>query len=274
MSTNAPPRFRRTTARGHGEEFSNPLPGSLSAFVEDRTRQHGMVADRLAELRGRRIELARALAEQEAADERARADAVAAGRSPGRRQKAAAIRKRLAEVEDELHGFEDGIAKSADRLLEAAAPYREQAVAKAAEAQTAALARAQELLAATDAALAEAGELTAERNWLARLDGRQRIEPFRPGVSGDASLGQLRATLRDAFADWQTQHDRRQADFDQRQAFEADQEAQRLRHEDQARREDAARRVVTADGAIVEQGGRRVRQTGFGPQPVDEEEQR
>jgi hypothetical protein len=268
------PRFQRQTARGFEQQLTDPLPSTLAALVPDRAQQHGQVASKVAELRGRRVELARQLAEQEAADQRAAAEAAAAGRSPGRRQKAASIRKRLEETETELAGFEEGLAKSADGLLAAAARSREQAVKKAAEAQTAAIARAAELLAAADTALDEAGTLTSERAWLARLDGRQRIEPFRPGVGGEPALGQLRAVLRDAFADWREQHDRRQVEAEQRQAYAAEQAAEAARHEERYRREDAAKRVTTAGGVIVEQGGRRVRQTGFGPQPIDEEEQR
>jgi hypothetical protein len=265
------PRFQRQTARGFEQQLTDPLPSTLAALVPDRAQQHGQVASKVAELRGRRVELARQLAEQEAADQQAAAEAAAAGRSPSRRQKAASIRKRLEETETELAGFEEGVAKSADGLLAAAAPFREQALEKATEAQTAAITRAAELLAAADAALDEAGSLVAERSWLARLDGRTRIEPYRP-VGGDASLGQLRATLREAFADWQQQHDRRQAEVEQRRAVAAEEEAARVRHEERYRREDAAKRVTTAGGVVVEQGGRPVRQTGFGLQPVEDEE--
>jgi hypothetical protein len=176
-------------------------------------------------------------------------------------------------VQDEVRAMEGVVPRSADNLLEAAAPHRKQAVEKATEAQTAAIARAAELLAAVDAALDEAQTATSERFWLGRLDGRRRsIEPFRPGVGGDPSLSQLRATLSSAFAAWQEQHDRRQAEFDQRRAIEAEEEAARLRHEEQARREAAAQRIVTEGGTIIERGGRAVRQTGFGFQPVEEED--
>jgi hypothetical protein len=102
------------------------------------------------------------------------------------------------------------------------------------------------------------------------LDGRQRIEPFRP-VSGDASLGQLRGLLRDAFADWRDQHDRRQADFEQRRAYEAEQEAQRLRHEEQTLREDRERRVRYEGMRLTHKGGRPVGPAG---NFQDEEEKR
>ena len=231
MSTTAP-RFARPTAARLRAELAAPLPSTLAELARSASgpTQHGQVAARLAELRGRRVELARQLAEQEAADERAAAEAAAAGRSPGRRQKAASIRKRLEEIEAELAGFEDGLAKSADSLLAAAVPHRRAGRREGDRGAAAAIARAQELLAAADAALAEAGSLAAERAWLARLDGGERIEPFRP-VSGDPSLGQLRAALRDAFADWRDAARPPPGRVRERRAYEAEQGRERLRHE-------------------------------------------
>lgn len=272
-TTPTTPRFQRTTQRDHRLDLAAPLPSTLAALVPDRSEQHEKVASKVGDLRGRRIELARQLAEQEAADQRAAADAAAAGRSPGRRQKAASIRKRLEETETKLAGFEEGVGKSADSLLAAAKPLAAQGVEKANERYEGALGRGKELLAAADAAFAEAETLKSERAWLLRLlDGRQRIEPFRPG-SGDPALRQLRAAVTAALADWQAEDERLRADFDRRRAVAAEQEAERLRHEERYRREDAARRVVTQGGVVVEQGGRPVRQTGFGLQPTDDEEE-
>ena len=151
---------------------------------------------------------------------------------------------------------------SADSLLEAATPHVAEAIEKAAEAKEAAIARAQELLAALDAALEEAATLTAERSWLVRLDGRRRrVEPFR-GESGDPALGQLRSSLQGAFAGWQAEHERRQAELDRDRRFEADEEAERLRHAEQALREDRERSVVFEGGSVIDRGGRPVGSAG------------
>jgi hypothetical protein len=260
MSTTTP-RFARTSPRGHEHGLDAPLPSTLAELTRERVEQHKRVATRLAELRARRVELARQLAEQEAADERAATEAALAGKTPGRRQKAASLRGKLEEAESEVASFENALARSADSLLTAAAPHVAEATEKAAAGKQAALGRARELLAALDAALEEAGNLTAERLWLGRLDGRTRIEPYR-AVAADPGLGQLRRRLQDAYMEWQVRDEERRAEAERQRRWREEHEAEWARQKEQAEREDRERRVRYEGMRLTHRGGRPVGPAG------------
>jgi hypothetical protein len=262
MSTTGP-RFTRTSPRGHEHGLEAPLPSTLATLpeVRERVEQHEKVAARLAELRARRVELARQFAEQEEADKQAATQAALEGRSPSRRQKAASIRKKLEEVEDELRGFENALARSADSLLAAAAPHVAEAAEKAATGREAAIARARELLGALDGALEEAANFTAERLWLGRLDGRGRIEPFRP-VAGDPGLGLLRRRLQDAFAEWQARDEERRAEVQRQRRWREQHEPEWERQREQAEKQSAAARVRYEGMRLTHRGGRPVGPAG------------
>jgi hypothetical protein len=243
MSTTAAPRFARTTARGVELELGNPLPPTLAKLPEIRQRaaQHGRVAARATELRARRVELSRELAQQEEADQQAATQAHLEGRSPARRQKAASIRKKLEETEGEIGPSELAVQRSADSLLALTQPLAVRAVEKAAKDQQAALTRAQELLGALDAALEEAGNFRSEELWLHRLDGAEQIEPYRP--SGDPGLWRLRSRLRDAWGEWQQRDEDQQAEVRRHRRYEAEEAARWEQERERAEREDRERRV-------------------------------
>jgi hypothetical protein len=269
MSTTASPRLQRTSARGFEHDLADPLPSSLASLIADRADQHRKVAARLDELRRRQVELSREVAASEQADREDAAAAAAAGRDPKRRQKTARLRGLFADVERDVKTFSDAVVRSADALLEAAAPQAGAAIAKAGEDRQRAIDRARELLAALDGALAEAGDLAAERVWLRRLAGGTRsIEPFRAGVGSDPSLGRLRRALADAFLAWEGEEATRQADLDRQKAFEDEHAAEWARQREQAEREDAAARVRFEGPVLTHRGGRPVR-PGF--QDAEEE---
>jgi hypothetical protein len=259
MSTNASPRFQRTSLRGFEHSLADPLPSTLAGLIADRAEQHRKVAARLDELRSRRVELARKLAESEQADENDAREAALAGRAPKRRQRTASARGALEECEAEVRAFEQAVEKSANKLLEAAIPKAGAAITKAAEARERAVERARELLAALDGALAEVGDLGAERVWLRRLDGGARsIEPFR-GAGADPGLGRLRRVIADAFGAWEVEEASRQAEVDRQKAYEDEHAAEWARKEEQAKREAAEARVRYEDGVLTHRGGRPVR---------------
>jgi hypothetical protein len=261
MSTTAP-RFAKKAPRGFAYEFNDPIAPSLAALLPERSEQHRRVARRLAELQARRVELARQLAEQEEADRQAAARAALERKSAGRRQKAASLRRKLEDADGEAEGFEAALARSADNLLEAAAPLAARAAEKANKAHAAALARARELLAALDTTLEEAANLTGEQLWIARLDGPGRIEPFRP-IAADAGIGRLRRALADAFAEWQLKAEEHRAEAERVAAWEREHEAEWARKEEQARRDDAESRVIYEGMKLVSKGGRSVGPGGF-----------
>jgi hypothetical protein len=262
MSTTAP-RFTRTSPRGFQHELVSPLPSTLAGIAEirERVEQHERVAARLAELRARRVELARQLAEQEAADKQAATQAALEGKTPAKRQKAARLRGLLEETESEVAGFENALARSADSLLTAAVPHVAEATENAVEGKEAAIGRARELLGALDAALEEAGNLTAERIWLDRLDGRGRIEPFRPG-GRDPGLGQLRRRIHDAFAEWQAKEEQHRAEAERQRRWREEHEAEWARQKAAAERESAERRVRYEGLRLTHRGGRPVGPAG------------
>jgi hypothetical protein len=266
MSPTAP-RFTRTSVRGHEHGLDAPLPPSLTALVEERAAQHRRVAEKLDALRARRVELATELSRQEEADRQAANEAALAGKTPGRRQKAARIRGLLEEAEGEVASFEAAVQKSADALLAAAAPHVAEATEKAAVGKEEALARARELLRALDAALEEAAKLTAERLWLGRLDARKRIEPFRP-VAGDPALGQLRRRLQDAFAEWQARDEKHRAEAERQRRWEEEHRPEWARQKEQAERDDRERRVRYEGMRLTHRGGRPV---GPGQEEVESE---
>jgi hypothetical protein len=254
---NTAPRFARTSARGFSHDLGAPLPSTLADLVAERAEQHRKVAGRLDELRARRVELSRDLAASEQADRENAAAAAAAGREPKRRQKTARIRGLLEDVERDIKTFSDGVVRSADALLDAAAPQAGAADAKAGEERERTIDRARELRAALDGALAEAGDLAAERVWLRRLAGGARsIEPFRGGA--DPSLGRLRRVIADAFVAWEAEEASRQADLDREKAYEDEHAAEWARRREQAEREDAAARVRFEGMRLTHRGGRPV----------------
>jgi hypothetical protein len=255
---NTAPRFARTSARGFSHDLGAPLPSTLADLVAERAEQHRKVAGRLDELRARRVELSRDLAASEQADRENAAAAAAAGREPKRRQKTARIRGLLEDVERDIKTFSDGVVRSADALLDAAAPQAGAADAKAAEGRERAIDRARELLGATDAALADAGEVGAQRVWLRRLAGGARtIEPYR-GAAADPSIGRLRRVIAEAFLAWEGEEQDRQADLDREKAYEDKHAAEWARRREQAEREDAAARVRFEGMRLTHRGGRPV----------------
>jgi hypothetical protein len=267
MSTTAP-RFQRTSARGYEHDLADPLPSSLAGLVANRADQHRKVAAKLDTLRARQVELSRELAASEKADREDAAAAAAVGREPKRRQKTASLRGKLEDVERELAGFSDGVVRSADALLEVAAPQAGAADPKAGEAEERAIARARELLGAVDAALAEANDFRAERVWLRRLAGGARsIEPFRGGA--DPSLGRLRRVIADAFLAWEAEQASRRSELDRQQAYEDEHAAEWARRRAQAEREDEAARVRFEGMKLTHRGGRPV-----GPAGQFQEEER
>jgi hypothetical protein len=258
MSTTASPRFQRMSARGFAHSLADPLPSTLAGLIGERAEQHRKVAVRLDELWSRRVELARKLAESEQADEKDAREAALAGRAPKRRQRTASARGRLEEVESELRAFEQAVEKSADALLVAAIPQAGAAITKAEEERQRAVDRARELLAALDAALAEAGNLGAERVWLRRLDGGARsIEPFR-AAGADPSLSRLRRVLQDAFLAWESEEASRKAELDRQRAWE-EKHAPTPEQLRRAAAEDAAARVRYEDGVLTHRGGKPIR---------------
>jgi hypothetical protein len=150
MSTT--PRFQKATLRGRELDLGYPLPPTLAGLAEvrERAEQHRKVAARLAELKSRQVELSRDLAASEQADREDAAAAAAAGREPKRRQRTVRIRGLLEQVERDVQSFSDAATRSADALLELAAPQAGAAIAKAAEERERAIERARELLAALD----------------------------------------------------------------------------------------------------------------------------
>jgi len=265
MSTTAPPpRFTRTSARGLELGLTEPLPPSLAALAALRAEQHRKVGGKLQELRARRVELARKVAEQETADAEEATQAAMENRNPRKQMRVAKLREQLEAAEAEIVRFETGLTRSADSLLEAAAPLAARAAEKAAQAQQAALARAAELLGALDSALEQAGNLRAEEFWLHRLhrlDGaKPRIEPFR--VSGDPGLSRLRASLRDAFADWQAREEKQQAELDRQRAWEEEHAAEWARQTERAEQDSAAAKVRFEGMKLTHRGGHPVGPAG------------
>lgn len=272
-STTEPTRLAVRNRRGVEADLTMPLPSALAVQVRERSEQHRKVADKLGALREQVVALARQLAEQERRDEERAAAAIASGRTPGRRQKAASLRTNLADAESEVASFENGLRKSAAGLLQAALPHVGAAVEQATAEHERALARAHDLLSATDAALADADRAAAERAWLADLAaGSPSIEPYREGTSGMATIARLRVALGQAVAEFDHRHAEAEAQRQRDEQWQREQDAERQRHEAQARRDDEARRVVIAGGVIESIGGKPVRRGAFGVEPVGDDE--
>jgi hypothetical protein len=246
MSTAAAvPRFARSSARGQALGLADPLPSSLAALLAERSAQHARVVAKLDALREKRVELARKVTEQEAADEEEATRAAMENRNPAKRMRVAKLREQLEATEAEILNFERGLATSADRLLETAAPLAARAADRAGKAQQAALERAGELLDALDGALEEAGSLRAEELWLHRLHGldgaKPRIEPYT--VGSDPGLSRLRRSLQDAWAEWRMRDEDAQAEADRQRAWEEEQRETWERQKERAEQEAAAAKV-------------------------------
>jgi hypothetical protein len=141
-----------------------------------------------------------------------------------------------------------------------------------AEEQERRLVRATELLAALDTALAEFQALADDAGWIeSASNGGRAVEPYR-AAGGDRSVGQLRGAIRFAFDDWNGKREQREAERRRLEAWEDEQRGEWERRAKAAAAQQAAARVVVSDGRIVEKGGRPVRQTGFGVQPLEEDE--
>jgi hypothetical protein len=258
MSTTAGPRFTRISRRGHELELADPLPSTLAALIAERSAQHRRVAERLQEFRTKQVELSRELTRQEEADRQAATQAALHGKRPARRQKAASLRRKLEEVEHELQGFENALARSADSLLPATQPLAGKAGSKAAEGKRAALGRAREHQAAQDAALEEADHFAAEEQWLALLaSGPGRIEPFQPR-GGDPLIAQLRRGLQDQWLTWEDKDERQQADLERQRRYEEENRETWERQRERAEEEDRAGRVRYEGMRLTHRGGQPV----------------
>jgi hypothetical protein len=255
MSTT--PRLARESVRGHGLDMANPLPATLAglADVRERAEQHVRLAVRLAALRSTRAEVGRALVEQEAADERAAAEAALKGKAPGRRQKAASLRKKLEEVEDELRGFEDALPRSADNLFAAARPYIDAAEEKATEERNRRLERAREHQAALDSELEAASLLTGELAWLRAAAGRARVAPYRPADT-DPGIRRLRGAVAGAFAEFSVRTEERSAEAERQRRWEEEHREEWARQREQAERQSREQRVTFEGPRLTHRGGR------------------
>jgi hypothetical protein len=267
-------RFAKASPRtGLQHELTSPMPSALAALVPERAAQHAKVAAKLEALKARQVELAAELTASEKADQEEAEAAALAGRNPKRRQKTASLRNRLEDCEGEISRFASAVQTSADALLAVALPLRERATENAVKAQEAATSRARELLAAVDAALEEAANLTAEQAWLASLDRQRHVPPFRPGAASDPGIRRLRTTLSAAFGEWEQKNTEYREEAERQGRWAEEHRDEWTAREEHARRQAEQQRVVIEGGRIIERGGRPVRKGAFGVEEVPEEGQ-
>jgi seryl-tRNA synthetase len=271
--TTTQPKLLLMHRRGSEAELTAPLPSALAKQVRERADQHRKVAATLKANREQVVALARELAQRERqADEQA-AKAVAEGRSPSRttKGKLASLRDQLAEAEHEVSVGENALRLSAAGLFTAALPHVGDAIAKAQAEHERALARAHDLAAAMDTALADADAAEDERLWLAEVAAGQPVEPYR-ARTGRGDIARLRQALGGLLAEFDYHRAEREAERERVEAVEREGADERRRGEQQAAREAEAGRMVTADRTVESIGGKAVRRGAFGPVLVDDEE--
>jgi hypothetical protein len=272
-TTPTPPRFRRAGPRGREHELASPLPPILGELGEgdlaERIAQHATLAGHVEELRATVARLAVEVEQAKAEQERKAQAAALAGKPVPRAQATASAEKKLEHAEEELRGFEAALPKSADNLLAFAAPHLGEAVGRAREQEAAALARATDLLAATQAALAEVELHVGERVWLEQASTSARVEPFRQRSAGE--LTQLAAELGQTFAATIERRAARVAELQRQRAYEEAERPKREADEAKAKAEYDAGRVRFEGMRRTHIGGRPVSPSG---QFQDAEEER
>jgi hypothetical protein len=278
MGTTTTLRFRRTTGRGHDLPLAAPLPPTLAAIddVVPFVEEHARIVARLDELQTRAVEARVHLTKVEEAELRKIEQTAREGKPPPKPREGGAAERSLEIAERELRAFTETVTpNSADRLLEQALPYLEQARGLIEEGRERSLTRATELLAAVDAELERFQSLADEAFWVEAVrigatNGRP-VEPFRDS-GGDRSVWQLRGALRAVFEDWSRKREEREAERRRLERWEDEQRETWERHAAQAATEQAAQRVVIdhSSAQIVEKGGKPVRRGAFGVEPVED----
>jgi hypothetical protein len=270
-----PPRFSRTGPRGREHELASPLPpilGELGASdLAERITQHATLAGRVSELRATVVELTAGVERAKAEQVRKAEQAALAGKPIPRAQATASAEKKLEDKQDELRGLEAALPRSADNLLAFAAPHFGEAAARAREQEAATLARATDLLAATQAALAEAELHVEERVWLEQASASARVQPFRQRSASE--LTRLAAELDRTFGEAIERRAARVAELQRARSQEQAEAPRRAAAEEQAKREDAAAAVRFEGPRRTHIGGRPVTPQGaFVDEPEAEEE--
>jgi hypothetical protein len=270
MTTETTPRFARTTARGSALGLENPLPPTLAGLpqVRERADEHARLAERLTAQRAAVVEVSRELVETDAADERARVAAVSKGR-PLPKAKAEAVRAKLEAAESERDAVEQAVVESADALLVVAVSHLSEAAELVRAAQERSLARVRDLLDAVDGALEDESRLVGEAFWLDFVEGRPRVEPYRP--MGDKRINQLRLALRQAVEQFLARRAEAEAEREREAAWEAANREAWAQQEEKARRDYEAGKVVYEGQKLVSRGGRPVTPSGAFQDAEDDE---
>jgi hypothetical protein len=263
-TTPTPPRFRRAGPRGREHELASPLPPILAELDEsgltERIAQHATLAGRVEELRATVAKLAVEVEQAKAEQERKAQAAALAGKPVPRAQATASAEKKLADKQDELRGLEAALPRSADNLLAFAAPHFGEAATRAREQEAATLARATDLLAATQAALAEAELHVEERVWLEQAAASARVQPFRQRSASE--LTRLAVELGRTFGEAIERRAARLTELQRARSQEERERPKREAAEEQARREDAAAAVRFEGPRRTHIGGRPVTPSG------------
>jgi hypothetical protein len=272
-------RFQRTTGRGHDLPLAAPIAPTVASIDEvvPFVQEHERIVARLDELQTRVVEARVHLTKVEEDEVRKIERAAREGKPAPKPREGGAAERSLEIAERELHAFTETVApNSADRLLDEALPYVEQAGGLIEEERARRLTRGTEFLEAADAEFARFQSLADEAFWveavrIAATNGRAVVEPFQ-NRGGDRSVWQLRGALRAVFEDWSRKREEREAERRRLEQWEDEQREVWERRAAQAAAEQAAQRVVVEDGKITHRGGRPVERAPLGGvQEVEDE---
>jgi hypothetical protein len=256
-TTETPPRFQRRTARGHAQELDAPLPATVAELdgVQQANRKHRELAVRVAAAKQALADAHRELTEAEAADRERQIAAARAGRQSPSQRATAQAKAKVEESESVLDVLAEALIRSADELLGIAAPHFEEAAVALSEAHDAAIDRGRGLVAAAAEEFAHAAQLATENAWIvAASRGTRSVSPFRPS-SGDPTLMQLGAQLRELVAELDHQREAAARERERVAAWEAENRPTWERQEAEARRRAEASRVVIDSEGHVEPVG-------------------